>query len=183
MQLSQPHATLKVHCWPKNTMLASKFHASLKVPCYCQSLLLASKSHATVKVPCHYEQIFIHIDKWHVCPGSYKGNIQGIYREPFWYICDNFSRLVMFFELFWPPRAVLDPGTPLESFNTSYRLSLSSRSLTVDHFVTFSMVWSHSNKLLLGSYKLFTSMNVHLCLFMSRDGQDDSPNMQEQEEK
>ena len=35
----------------------------------------------------------------------------------------------------------------------------------------------------LGSYKLFTSMNVHLCLFMSRDGQDDSPNMQEQEEK
>ena len=34
-----------------------------------------------------------------------------------------------------------------------------------------------------GSYKLFTLMNVHLCLFMSRDGQDDSPNMQEQEEK
>ena len=34
-----------------------------------------------------------------------------------------------------------------------------------------------------GSYKLFTSMNVHLCLFMSRDGQDDSPNMQEQEER
>ena len=31
----------------------------------------------------------------------------------------------------------------------------------------------------MGSYKLFILMNVHLCLFMSRDGQDDSPNMQE----
>ena len=30
--------------------------------------------------------------------------------------------------------------------------------------------------------KLFTPMHVHLCLFMSRDCQDDGPNMKEQEE-
>ena len=70
-----------------------------------------------------------------------------------------------------------------DTFLKRYFLEKSTKVRAQSFFRVDVWIFEKKRCPVLGSYKLFTSMNAHLCLFMSRDGQDDSPNMQEQEEK